>query len=147
MPRPTRSWRATLPAGMLQHTTIETHTATAQASPLSGEIHVWSPTQSPFSVRGLLAAAFHVPLEKVRITVTEIGGGFGGKYEVRCEPIAIALSLSAKGRPVKLTYRRDEEFAATVCRSPVHMHIKTGVKRDGTLTAQKVEIQWTPEPM
>ena len=128
--------------GMLQHTTIETHTATAQASPLSGEIHVWSPTQSPFSVRGLLAAAFHVPLEKVRITVTEIGGGFGGKYEVRCEPIAIALSLSAKGRPVKLTYRRDEEFAATVCRSPVHMHIKTGVKRDGTLTAQKVEIQW-----
>lgn len=43
---------------------------------------------------------------------------------------------------MKLTYRRDEEFAATVCRSPVHMHIKTGVKRDGTLTAQKVEIQW-----
>lgn len=128
--------------GMLQHTTIETHTTTAQASPISGDIHVWSPTQSPFSVRGLLATTFHVPLEKVRITVTEIGGGFGGKYEVRCEPIAIALSLSAKGRPVKLTYRRDEEFAATVCRSPVHMHIKTGVKRDGTLTAQKVEIQW-----
>ena len=70
--------------GMLQHTTIETHTTTAQASPLSGEIHVWSPTQSPFSVRGLLATTFHVPLEKVRITVTEIGGGFGSKYEIRC---------------------------------------------------------------
>lgn len=78
----------------------------------------------------------------MRLTVTEIDGGFGGKYEVRCEPIAIALSLKAKGRPVKLTYRRDEEFAATVCRSPVHMHIKTGVKRDGTLTAQQVTIEW-----
>ena len=128
--------------GMLQHTTIETHTATAKADPVSGEIHIWSPSQSPFSIRGLLAKTFHVPLEKVRLTVTEIGGGFGGKYEVRCEPIAIALSLKAKGRPVKLTYRRDEEFAATVCRSPVHMHIKTGVKRDGTLTAQQVTIEW-----
>ncbi len=128
--------------GMLQHTTIETHTATAKADPVSGEIHVWTPSQSPFSIRGLLAKTFHVPLEKVRLTITEIGGGFGGKYEVRCEPIAIALSLKAKGRPVKLTYRRDEEFAATVCRSPVHMHIKTGVKRDGTLTAQKVTIEW-----
>ena len=81
-------------------------------------------------------------MEKVRLTVTEIGGGFGGKYEAKCEPIAVALSLKAKGRPVKLTYGRDEEFAATVCRSPVHIHMKTGVKRDGTLTAQKVEIQW-----
>jgi len=128
--------------GMLQHTTIETHTATAEADPISGDIHVWSPTQSPFSIRGLLAKTFHVPLEKVRLTVTEIGGGFGGKYEVRCEPIAIALSLKAKGRPVKLMYRRDEEFSATVCRSPVHMHIKTGVKKDGTITAQKVDIEW-----
>ena len=128
--------------GMLQHTTIETHTATAEADPISGDIHVWAPSQSPFSIRGLLAKTFHVPLEKVRLTVTEIGGGFGGKYEARCEPIAIALSLKAKGRPVKLTYRRDEEFAATVCRSPVHMRIKTGVKKDGTITAQKVDIEW-----
>ena len=128
--------------GMLQHTTIETHTATAQADPISGEIHVWVPAQSPFSNRGLIAKTFHVPMEKVRLTVTEIGGGFGGKYEAKCEPIAVALSLKAKGRPVKLTYGRDEEFAATVCRSPVHIHMKTGVKRDGTLTAQKVDIQW-----
>lgn len=128
--------------GMLQHTTIETHTATAQADPISGEIHIWVPAQSPFSNRGLIAKTFHVPMEKVRLTVTEIGGGFGGKYEAKCEPIAVALSLKAKGRPVKLTYGRDEEFAATVCRSPVHIHMKTGVKRDGTLTAQKVEIQW-----
>ncbi|MBR5471392.1 MAG: xanthine dehydrogenase family protein molybdopterin-binding subunit [Oscillibacter sp.] len=128
--------------GMLQHTTIETHTATAEANPITGDIHIWSPSQSPFSIRGLLAKTFHVPLEKVRLTVTEIGGGFGGKYEARCEPLAIALSLKANGRPVKLTYRRDEEFAATVCRSPVHMHIKTGVKKDGTITAQKVNIEW-----
>ena len=60
--------------GMLQHTTIETHTATAQADPISGEIHIWVPAQSPFSNRGLIAKTFHVPMEKVRLTVTEIGG-------------------------------------------------------------------------
>lgn len=127
---------------MLQHTTIETHTTLAKADPLTGEITVWGPIQSPFTVRGIIASTFHVPLEKVRIHVTEMGGAFGGKYELRCEPIAIALSLAAKGRPVKLTYRRDEEFASTVCRSPVHMHLKTGVMRDGTLVAQKVHIAW-----
>lgn len=82
------------------------------------------------------------PWRRCCLTVTEIGGGFGGKYEAKCEPIAVALSLKAKGRPVKLTYGRDEEFAATVCRSPSTSTWKTGVKRDGTLTAQKVDIQW-----
>lgn len=128
--------------GMLQHTTIETHTATAVADPVSGNIQVYTPNQSPFGVRSLMASIFGVPLEKVQLTLTEIGGAFGGKYEAKCEPIAIALSLKAKGRPVKLTYGRDEEFAATVCRSPVHFTIKTGVKRDGTITAQKVDIEW-----
>lgn len=47
--------------GMLQHTTIETHTATAQADPISGEIHIWVPAQSPFSNRGLIAKTFLCP--------------------------------------------------------------------------------------
>lgn len=128
--------------GMLQHTTIETHTSTAIADPVSGDIQVYTPNQSPFGIRSLMATTFGVPLEKVRLTLTEIGGAFGGKYEAKCEPIAIALSLKAGGRPVKLTYGRDEEFAATVCRSPVHFTIRTGVKRDGTITAQKVNIEW-----
>lgn len=108
--------------GQLQHTLIETHTATAAANPYTQEIQVWTPNQSPFGIRGLMAKIFGVPAEKVRLTMTHIGGGFGGKYEAKCEPISIALSLKAGGRPVKLTYDRHEEFEATVCRSTVQYY-------------------------
>lgn len=128
--------------GQLQHTLIETHTATAIANPYTQDIQVWTPNQSPFGIRGLMAKIFGVPAEKVRLTMTHIGGAFGGKYEAKCEPIAIALSLKAGGRPVKLTYDRHEEFEATVCRSTVQYYIKTGVKRDGTITAQQVTGYW-----
>ena len=128
--------------GQLQHALIETHTATAAANPYTGDIQIWTPTQSPFSLRGLMGKIFGVPAEKVRLTMTHIGGGFGGKYEAKCEPVAIALSLKAGGRPVKVTYDRSEEFAATVCRSTVQYYIKTGVKRDGTITAQHVTGYW-----
>ncbi len=128
--------------GQLQHTLMETHTATAVANPHTKEIRVWTPNQSPFGIRGLLAGIFHVPEEKVRLTLTEIGGGFGGKYEVRAEPIAIALSFRCGGRPVRLTFDRSEEFLASVCRSAVQYYIKTGVKKDGTITAQQVRGYW-----
>ena len=128
--------------GQLQHALIETHTSTAVANPHTGEIQIWTPTQSPFSIRGLIAKIFGVPAEKCRLTMTEIGGAFGGKYEAKCEPIAVALSLKTGGRPVKLTYDRDEEFKATVCRSTVQYYIKTGVKKDGTITAQQVTGYW-----
>lgn len=128
--------------GQLQHTLMETHTATAIANPYTKDIRVWTPNQSPFSIRGLLATLFHVPEEKVRLTLTEIGGGFGGKYEVRAEPIAVGLSILAGGRPVKMTFNRDEEFSASVCRSAVLYYIRTGVKKDGTITAQKVRGYW-----
>ena len=80
--------------GQLQHTLIETHTSTAIANPLTQEIQVWTPNQSPFGIRGLMGKIFGIPAEKVRLTLTEIGGAFGGKYEAKCEPIAIALSLT-----------------------------------------------------
>lgn len=128
--------------GQLQHTLIETHTATAIANPITQEIQVWTPNQSPFGIRGLMAKIFGVPAEKVRLTMTHIGGAFGGKYEAKCEPIAIALSLKAGGRPVKLTFDRHEEFEATVCRSTVQYYIKTGVKKDGTITAQQITGYW-----
>ncbi|WP_227762099.1 xanthine dehydrogenase family protein molybdopterin-binding subunit [Zhaonella formicivorans] len=127
---------------MLQHTTIETHSALAFADRATGEITVYTPAQSPFIIRGILARAFGVPLEKMRIICTEIGGAFGSKYEAKAEPLAVALALFAKGRPVKLVFSRHEEFQASVARAPVKFKIKTGVKKDGTLLAQQVTIYW-----
>ncbi|MBQ0059419.1 MAG: xanthine dehydrogenase family protein molybdopterin-binding subunit [Lachnospiraceae bacterium] len=128
--------------GQLQHTLIETHTATAAANPYTKELQVWTPNQSPFSIRALMGKIYGVSNEKVRLTMTHIGGGFGGKYEAKCEPIALALSLKCGGRHVKLTYDRHEEFSATVCRSTVQYYMKTGVKKDGTIVANQIKGYW-----
>ncbi len=125
--------------GMLQHTVMETHCATAVAD--TEKIHVYSPAQSPFAIRGVIANAFGYSQDNVRITCTEIGGGFGCKAEAKAEPIAVALALASK-RPVKLLYERHEEFAATLVRAPVLFKIKTGAKKDGTLVAQQIKIYW-----
>jgi len=124
---------------MLQHVPIETHAAIAEAD--ENSCHIISPVQSPFAVRAMIADAFGYGLDRVRITCTEIGGGFGSKYEPRLEPIAIVLSR-ASGKPVKLVYERDEEFAAALCRAPVKFQLKTGASKDGKLTAQSVKIWW-----
>jgi len=125
--------------GMIQHTPIETHAAIADADEQG--CHVYSPAQSPFLVRSVLAKAFGYRLDRVRITCTEIGGGFGSKVEARLEPVAVALSRAAR-RPVKIVHERGEEFEAGLCRAPVRFRIRTGAKKDGKLTAQHLVIHW-----
>jgi carbon-monoxide dehydrogenase large subunit len=124
---------------MLQHVTIETHAAIADAN--GSSCHIISPVQSPFMIRSMIAGAFGYDLERVRITCTEIGGGFGCKVEPRLEPVAVALSR-ASGRPVKMVNERDEEFAAALCRAPVKFKLKTGATKEGKLTAQSIQIWW-----
>ena len=66
-----------------------------------------------------------------------IGGGFGGKQEVLIEDVAAHLTI-ATGRPVKIEYTREEEFIASRSRHPMRIHMKTGVKLDGTITANEM---------
>ena len=125
---------------MLQHATMETHTATVL---MDGEgMTVWTPAQSPFVTQEHLSELFGMPVNKVRVITTEVGGGFGNKYELRAEPIAAALALRMPGKPVKLTFERHEEFTSTGVRSPCRVHIKTGANSDGTLVAQETRVYW-----
>lgn len=125
---------------MLQHSTIEPHTATAQFDERG--LTVWTPTQSPFLTREQLAKLFNLSLNQVRFICPQIGGGFGSKYELKCEPLAAALAMKAHGRPVKLVNTRQEEFLTGGCRGPWHIHIKTGAKKDGRLVAQETTVYW-----
>ena len=76
--------------GMLQHAVIETHVALADATP--DKLTIYSPAQSPFSVRGSIASILGYRMDQVQIFVTEIGGGFGCKAEPKLEPIVAMLS-------------------------------------------------------
>jgi putative selenate reductase molybdopterin-binding subunit len=96
-------------------------------------------TQVPFHVRRMLAPVLGLPVKRIRVIKPRIGGGFGGKQEVLIEDVAAHLTI-ATGRPVLYEYTREEEFIAGRSRHPQRLHMKTGVKFDGTITANAMRV-------
>jgi putative selenate reductase molybdopterin-binding subunit len=96
-------------------------------------------TQVPFHVRRQLAPVLGLPPKRIRVIKPRIGGGFGGKQEVLVEDVAAHLTI-ATGRPVRFEYTREEEFTAGRSRHPMRIHMRTGVRRDGTITANEMTI-------
>ena len=104
-----------------------------------GKVTVWSTTQGTFGVRRSLSQLLEIPLHRINVVPMEVGGAFGGKIYAILEPLAILLSKKS-GRPVKTVMSRAEVFRATGPGSPMHAVIKTGTKKDGTLTACYAKI-------
>jgi putative selenate reductase molybdopterin-binding subunit len=96
-------------------------------------------TQVPFHARRILAPVLGLPVKRIRVIKPRIGGGFGGKQEILIEDVVAHLTIATK-RPVRLEYSREEEFTASRSRHPMKIHIKTGVKNDGTITANDMYI-------
>ncbi len=94
-------------------------------------------TQVPFHVRRILAPVLNLPVKRIRVIKPRIGGGFGGKQEVLIEDVAAHLTIATR-RPVLYEYTREEEFIAARSRHPMRVHMKTGVKKDGILTANEM---------
>lgn len=130
----------TLPA--VAHVPMETHSAIAQADTYTDKVKIWSSTQSPFGVRKLLAKALKISTADVQVIAPYVGGGFGGKAGIHLEPLVTILSRACKGRPVKLTATREEEFNQLPTRAGMRGHVKTGVKKDGKITAIEVYYDW-----
>jgi putative selenate reductase molybdopterin-binding subunit len=91
-------------------------------------------TQVPFHVRRIIAPVLNLPIKRIRVIKPRIGGGFGGKQEMLIEDVAAHLTI-ATGRPVQFVYTREEEFTSARSRHPMRIRLKTGVKKDGTITA------------
>jgi len=94
-------------------------------------------TQVPFHVRRMLAPVLGLPVKRIRVIKPRIGGGFGGKQEVLMEDVPAHLTIATK-RPVIYEYSREEEFIAARSRHPMRVRMKTGVKKDGTITANSM---------
>ncbi|HEY2942901.1 MAG TPA: molybdopterin cofactor-binding domain-containing protein, partial [Vicinamibacteria bacterium] len=116
------------------HLPMEQHAALASLGP-DGKLTLWSATQTPHYVHRALAKVLEMPAARIRVIACPNGGGFGGKSDpFSHEIVAAKLSMKA-GRPVKITLNREEVFYCHRGRHPVSMWIKTGLKRDGTITA------------
>ncbi|MQY76948.1 MAG: molybdopterin-dependent oxidoreductase, partial [Spirochaeta sp.] len=124
-----------------QHVPIETHVSIAQALP-DNKVEIWTSAQSPYTVRNLFSVCFGIPHENIRVKVPYVGGGFGGKAGIHLEPLCYVLSRRAKGRPVKLAMTREEEFNTMPSRQGLYSEFKTGVTRDGKITALEISYYW-----
>lgn len=118
---------------------IEPHSATALWN-MDDQIQIWCSTQGAFSVQEQVSELLDVPISRVTVTPTEIGGGFGGKITVYLEPVAALLSRKAGHRPVKMTMSRAEVLAGTGPTSGSYIRVKMGATRDGKLTAAQTEL-------
>ena len=123
----------------VQHCSLEPHAVVAHWN--GDRLTLWTSTQKVFLVRSGLADLFDLPEDKIRVIGSKVGAGFGGKNAMRLEPYAAALALKT-GRPVRLVNSRGEEFSAAAGSVPAKVRIKTGVKKDGTITARAMEFTW-----
>ena len=111
------------------------------AVPENGGITVYGSLQCPYYVHKALVTLLGLPPDRIRVVQMETGGGFGGKEEY---PSIIAghaaLAALKSGLPVKLVYDRLEDIAATTKRHPAVIRHRTGVTRDGRLTAIDIDV-------
>jgi CO/xanthine dehydrogenase Mo-binding subunit/aerobic-type carbon monoxide dehydrogenase small subunit (CoxS/CutS family) len=122
----------------VEHAYLEPESATAVPEP-DGRITIYVGSQGPWEDRRQVAAALGWPEERVHIAHLPLGGGFGGKEDITVQIIA-ALGALRTGRPVKLTLGRRESIRVSVKRHAQILRYKTGVKRDGTITAVSARL-------
>lgn len=121
-----------------QHTCLEPHCTVAFFDE-DDRLVLRTSTQIPYHCRRMVAFALDIPVRNVHVIKPRVGGGFGNKQEVVTEPIAAVLAMKT-GRPVKLEYSRLEEFTIARMRHPQHIWMKTGVNRDGSISANSLHV-------
>ena len=121
-----------------EHASIETHICMAEVN-TNGHLTVHVSSQTPFRIRADLAIILKVPISEIRVLSSTAGGAFGGKHEIMLESLAALCALKTRC-PVKFRMSREEEFTASTVRHPMTMDYKTGVTKDGKITAVQIKL-------
>jgi CO/xanthine dehydrogenase Mo-binding subunit len=124
--------KSTFNIAYIAHAPLEPRAAVAQWD--GDHVTVWTGTQRPFGVRSELATAFHLPEEKVRVLMPDMGSGYGGKHTGETALEAARLARAAKS-PVKVVWTRQEEFTWAYFRPAGVIDVSSAVDADGKITA------------
>jgi 4-hydroxybenzoyl-CoA reductase subunit alpha len=132
-------------ANEVTHAAMEPHSTLAsfEIDPHTGKpgrLTVWSSTQVPYYLQHKLSLVLDMPMAQIRVIKPLVGGGFGGKSEVIPLEIIAAVAARKAMAPVKITYTREEVFWAHRGRPRTIVDLKTGVKKDGSITAVKARV-------
>lgn len=129
----------TLPSAA--HCALEPHVSIGQYELSTNRITLWSSTQAPFKIREAMAKTLRMAEADIRVIKLNVGGGFGGKLEMfPMDFAACLLSKKSAGLPVKMMCTRQECFSFTRRKHPMIYKLKSGVKKDGTITAITGEV-------
>lgn len=127
--------------GFHEHAYIEPESVTAVPNPTAKGFEIYGSIQNPYTTRKVVAAFMGLKLNQVNINGSTLGGSFGGKDDI-INVMACRVALLAKltGKPVKLTYTREESITEGYKRHPYLMTYKVGFNKDGKLQAMKIDI-------
>jgi CO/xanthine dehydrogenase Mo-binding subunit len=128
----------TFRTGKVIHATFEPMVTVAEPAPNGLTIHTAS--QSPSFVRAEISRLLGWPENRVRVRTAFLGGGFGAKLYIKLEAMAAVCALLVR-KPVRIALSMDEQFY-TITKHGATVRIKTGVKKDGRITARQVETHW-----
>jgi carbon-monoxide dehydrogenase large subunit len=108
--------------------------------PTAEQLTMWSSTQVPHIVKTMVALTLGLPEQKLRVIAPDVGGGFGGKLQVIPEEMLAVLVARRMGKPVKWTETRSECMVATHHGRAQIQDVTIAARKDGTVTALKVEL-------
>ncbi len=126
-------------AAMEPHSTIARFDFDSQTGQ-AGRLTVWSSTQVPYYLQHKLSIVLEMPMAQIRVIKPLVGGGFGGKSEIIPLEIIAAVAARKAKAPVKITYTREEVFWAHRGRPRTIVDLKTGIRRDGKVTAVAARV-------
>ena len=118
------------------HGYIEPHACTVQIHD-DGKIEIWASNKAPFSLRSRFARDLGLDENGVKVHILPVGGDFGGKTSVVEAPVCYLLAKKT-GKPVRMVLEYTEELTAVSHRHPAAITLRTGVDKDGQITAMQV---------
>jgi CO/xanthine dehydrogenase Mo-binding subunit len=118
---------------------IETHCCVA-AFDSEGGLDVWTGVHMAFMYRRAIADCLDLDWREIRVHQPPIGGSFGGKIDIDPLDFITVLLARAAGRPVRIHFTREEEFAGSRVRQPMHFRMRTGADRDGNLLFRDADV-------
>jgi nicotinate dehydrogenase large molybdopterin subunit len=122
----------------VEHAYLEPEAGLAYVDP-DGVVTVWSPSQNITHHRHMLAKVLAMPINKVRMIMSPVGGGFGGKEDMIYQGMLALLALKTR-RPVRLVFTREESIATTAKRHPSRTFYRMGLMRSGHIVASEIRI-------
>ncbi|MCL5039759.1 MAG: xanthine dehydrogenase family protein molybdopterin-binding subunit [Firmicutes bacterium] len=126
----------------IEHAYIEPEAVLALPThPFGHYLTIYGSFQNIYNIRRSVAKVLALPLNRVRLVQATLGGSFGGKDEVMHAMAGrAALLAQATGRPVKMVNSREESILESYKRHPYILRYQAGVKKDGTISAMKIEV-------